>query len=120
MGDRIEPLVDRARHLGLTAGQGLSHGVDAHRRLALRAQHFAQALLELVGAHRLRHRQLGTAASRSGDHDGDDKQQGKREHAEADQRVVDADRPVADHEKNLVHATLCSRFAPLRERRGNI
>ena len=29
MGDRIEPFVDGARHLGLAASQGLPHGVDA-------------------------------------------------------------------------------------------
>ena len=121
MGHRIQPLVDGAGHLGLTARQGLSHRVDAPGRFALRAQHLAQALFELVGADRLRHRKLGAASPRSGDHDGDDNQQYKYKHAEAGQRVVDADRPVADHEKNLVHATLCSRFAaPARTKREHL
>ena len=117
---RIQPLVDRARHLGLAAGQRLRHGVDAAGGLALRAQHFAQALFQLVGADRLRHRQLRAAAAGSGDHDGDDQQQQQRQRAKADQRLADADRQVADHEKNFVHAALVADSLALRERRGNI
>src|SRR5436190_70228 len=59
--------------------------------------------------------------TRSGDHDGDDNQQSKHEHAEAGQRVIDADRPVTDHEKNLVHAILCNRFGrPARTKREHL
>ena len=86
VGHRIEPLVDRARHLGLPAGQRLRHGVDAAGGFALRAQHLAQALFQLVGADRLRHRQLGAAAAGARDHDGDGQQQQQRERAKADQR----------------------------------
>ena len=50
MGDRVEPLVDRARHLGLSAGQRLRHRLHAAIGLALRPQHLAEALFQLVGA----------------------------------------------------------------------
>jgi hypothetical protein len=40
------------------------------------------------------------------DNDGDDQQQDQRERAEPDQCVTSANRPVADHEKDLVHAAL--------------
>ena len=106
VGHRIQPLVDRARHLGLAAGQRLPHRIDAAGGLVLRLQHLAEALFQLVGADRLRHRQFGAAAAGARDHDGDDQQQDKRERAEADQRVNGADRPVADHKNNLVHGLL--------------
>ena len=120
VGHRIQPLVDRARHLGLAAHQRLRHGVDPAGGLALRPQHLAQALLQLVGADRLRHRQFRAAAAGAGDDDGDRQQQHQRERAEADQRLADVDRQVADDEKNFVHARLVARFAGFRERRGNI
>ena len=120
VGHRIQPLVDRARHLGLAAGQRLAHGVDPAGGLGLGAQHLAQALLQFVGADRLRHRQFRAAPARARDHDGDGQQQQQRERAKADQRVDGADRPVADHEKDLVHAALVADSRQLRERRANI
>jgi len=72
MGHRIKPLADRPRHFGLAARQGLPHRVDAAGGLALRAQHFAQAFFEFVGANGLRHRQFRTASAGARDHDGDD------------------------------------------------
>ena len=106
MGHRIQPLVDRARHLGLAAGQRLAHRVDAAGGLALRAQHFAQAFLEFVGAHGLRHREFRAAPAGPRDHDGDDQQQQQARAHDADQRDAGADRQVADHQKNFVHAAL--------------
>ena len=120
MGHRIQPLVDGARHLGLAAGERLPHRIDAAGGLALRAEHFAQAFFQLVGADGLRHREFRAAPPGPRDHDRDDQQQDKRQRAKADQRVAGADRQVADHEKNFVHARSCSRFAGERERRGNI
>jgi hypothetical protein len=106
VADRVQPLVDGARHLGLTAGQRLGHRVDPAGGFALRAQHFAQALFQFVGPDRLRHRQFRAAPARSRNHDGDRQQQDKGERAEADQRVNRANRPVADHKNNLIHACL--------------
>ena len=60
---RIQPLIDRSRHLGLAAGQRLGHGVDASGGFALRPQHLAEAFLQLVGADRLGHRQFRAAAA---------------------------------------------------------
>ena len=112
MGHRIEPLADRARHLGLAAGQRLAHRIDAAGGLALGAQHFGKALFELVGALGLRHRQFRAAPARAGDHDRDDQEQDKRQRAESDQRGTGANRQVADHKKNLVHESPCSRIRP--------
>ena len=120
VGHRIQPLVDRARHFGLAAHQRLRHGVDPAGGLALRPQHLAQALLQLVGANRLRHRQFRAAAAGAGDNDGNRQQQHQCERAEARQRLADVDRQVADDEKNFVHSRLVARFAGFRERRGNI
>ena len=82
------------------------HGVDPAGGFALRPQHFAQALLQFVGADRLRHRQFRAAAAGAGDDDGDHQQQHQREGAEADQQFADVDRQVADDEKNFVHAAM--------------
>jgi hypothetical protein len=120
VGHRIKPLGDGAGHFGLPSGESLPHGVDAPGSLALGAQHFAQALLEFVGADRLGHRQRGPAAAGSRNDDRDDKEQDERKHAKADQRCAGADRRGADHEKNLVHAALSIRFGLEHERRGNI
>ena len=86
VGDRIQPLVDGARHLGLAAGQRLSHRIDPAGGLALRAQHLAQALFQFVGADRLRHRQFRAAPPGARDHDGNGQQQHQRQRAETDQR----------------------------------
>ena len=102
----IQPLVDRPRHLGLTAHQRLGHRVDPSGGFALRPQHLAQAFLQLVGADRLRHRQFRAAAAGAGDHNGDRQQQNQSEHAEADQRLANVNRQVADDEKNFVHAAM--------------
>ena len=103
---RIQPLVDRARHLGLAAHQRLRHGVDPSGGLALRPQHFAQALFQFVGADRLRHRQFRAPAARAGDDDGDHQQQHQSERAEPGQRLANVNRQVADDEKNFVHAAM--------------
>ena len=63
MAHRIQPLVDRARHLGLTARQRLTHRTDAAVGLVLGVQHFAQALLKFVGPGLLRYRQFRAAAA---------------------------------------------------------
>ena len=89
---RIQPLVDRARHLGLAADQRLRHRVDPAGGLALRPQHLAEALLQLVGADGLRHRHFRPAAAGAGDDDGDGQQQHQRQRAEADQRLAGVDR----------------------------
>ncbi len=120
MGHRIKPLVDGARHLGLAAGQRLPHRIDAAGGFALGPQHLAQALFQLIGAKGLRHRQFGVAPGRSRDHDRDDQEQQQSQRAETDQRLAGVDRPVADHEKNLIHGSPCNRFGRRRERRGNI
>ena len=104
MGDRIEPLVDRARHLGLAAGQRLRHRVDPAGGLGLRAHHVVEALFQLVGARGLHLRQQRVALARTPHHDGDDQEQQQRERGKADQRVGEVDRPVADQEQSLVHA----------------
>ena len=46
--------------------------------------------------------------------------QQQRQRAEADQRRAGANRQVADHEKNLVHAAVVADSALERERRENI
>ena len=97
-----------------------AHRIDPAGGLALRAQHFAQAFFQFVGADGLRHRQFRAAPAGPRDHDGDHQQQDKRQRAEADQRVAGADRQVADHEKNLVHARVVADSPAHRERRGNI
>ena len=48
-----------------------AHRIDPAGGLALRPQHLAEALLQLVGADRLRHRQFRAAAAGAGDDDGD-------------------------------------------------
>ena len=106
MGDGIEPLVDGARHLGLAAGKYLRHCIGPAGLLALRAQYFAQAFFQFVGADRLRHRQFRAAPARPRDHDGNRQQEDEGKRAKANQRVHRANRPVADQEKNLVHAAL--------------
>ncbi len=58
---RVEPFVDGARHLGLTACQGLRHGIDPAGRFALGAQHVRKPLFQFVGPDGLRHRELGAA-----------------------------------------------------------
>ena len=63
--DRIEPFADRAGHLGLPARQRLPHRIDAPGGLALRAQHLAEALFQLVGADGLRHGQRRAAPAAS-------------------------------------------------------
>ena len=80
---RIQPLVDRPRHLGLAARQRLRHGVDPSGGLALRPQHLAQALFQFVGADRLCHRQFRATAAGAGDDDGNRQQQHQCERAEA-------------------------------------
>ena len=117
---RIQPLIDRTRHLGLAAHQRLRHRVDPPGGLALRPQHLAQALLQLIGANCLRHRLFRAAAAGAGDDDGDHQQQRQSQRAEADQRLANVDRQVADNQKNFVHARLVARFGSFRERRGNI
>ena len=72
-----------------------------------------QPLLQLVGAHGLRHREFRATPARFGDDDHQHQQQDERERADGDQAVGDANRPVADQEKNLVHAALVTQFAPL-------
>ena len=111
VGHRIEPLVDRARHLGLAAGQRLAHRVDAAGGLGLDARDLAEALLEFVGAHgALRQRRSARRAERA--HEGDGQQTSATSSAAtADQRRRRRGRrrsPI--DEKDLVHAP-CSRFA---------
>ena len=106
MRHRIQPFVDRARHLGLAAGQRLTHGIDAAGGFALGAQHFAQAFFQFVGADRLRHRDFRAAAARSGDDDGNRQQQHQRERTNPDQGLTCVNRQVAEGKKNLVHAAL--------------
>ena len=106
VGHRIQPLVDRARHLGLAAGQRLRHGVDPPGGFALRPQHLAQALFQLVGANCLRHCQFRATAPGSGNDDGDHQQQHQGERAEPDQRLANVNWQVADDEKNFVHAAM--------------
>lgn len=69
-------------------------------------QHLAEAFLELVGPDRVRHREFRAAPPGSPDHDGNHHQQDEDEGAEADQRIDDAHRPVAQHENDLVHGAL--------------
>jgi hypothetical protein len=52
------------------------------------------------------HRLFRATPARFGDDDDQHQQQDKRERADADQAVSDADRPVADQEENLVHAAM--------------
>ena len=106
MSDRIEPLVDGARHVGLAPGQRLSHRIDAASGFALGAEHFTQPLFQFVGANGLHHRQFRAAAPGSRDHDGNDQKQQQREHREPGQCRVDPERPIADHEEDVVHAAL--------------
>ena len=47
-----------------------------------------------------------------------DQQQDQRERAEADQGVAGANRQVADHEKNLVHARLVADSAACANEEG--
>src|SRR5450631_2538126 len=49
--------------------------IDAAGGLALRAEHFAQALFEFVGANGLRHRKFRAAPAGPRDDDGNDQQQ---------------------------------------------
>ena len=90
---------DGARHVGLAPGQRLSHCIDAAGGFALGAEHFAQPLFQFVGA-------FGAAAPGSRDDDGDNKQQQQCKRREPGQCRVDPDRPIADHEKDIVHAAL--------------
>ncbi len=83
---------DRAGHFGLPPGQSLSHRVNAAGGFALGAQHFAQALLKLVGSDCLRHRQLRAAAAGARDHDGYGQQEDEGEYAKPDQRLAGVDR----------------------------
>ena len=87
MGHRIEPLVDRARHLGLAAGQGLGHGVGPAGGLALGVEDLAQPLLELVGPDGVCHGKFRAAPPGACDDDGYGHQQDEDERAEADQRI---------------------------------
>ena len=103
MGHRVEPLVDRARHLGLAARERLRHRVDPPRGLGLRAHHVVEAVFQLVGARGLHLRQQRVTLARARHHDGDDEQQQQRERGKADQRIGEVDRPVADQEQNLIH-----------------
>jgi hypothetical protein len=105
---RIQPFVDRARHLGLASGQRLRHRIDPAGGFALRPQHFAQTFFQLVGADRLRHRQFRAAAAGAGNDDGDHQQQHQRERAESGQRLADVNRQLADREENFVHGSTCS------------
>ena len=73
---------------------------------ALGAQHLAEPLFQLVGADGLGHRQFRAAPAGARDTMAIASSRTRRERAEGDQGVADADRPVADHEKNLVHAAL--------------
>jgi hypothetical protein len=60
----------------------------------------------------------GAAAAGAGDHNGDDQQQGERQHAEADQRLPGMDGHVADDEKDFVHgALLTDSVTPANEER---
>ncbi len=106
MGHRIQPFVDGARHLGLAAGERLTHRIDAAGGLVLGLEHFAQALFQFVGANGLRHRELGATPPRPRDHDGNDQKQQQRDGTEADQRDTGSNRQVADHKKDLVHPVL--------------
>ncbi|MFK4489895.1 hypothetical protein ABIA45_004973 [Bradyrhizobium sp. USDA 336] len=106
MRHRIKPLVDRPRHLGLASRERLGHGVNPPRGLALGAQHLGEALLELVGPDRVRHGEFRATPPRARDHDRNHNQQDEDERTEADQRIDDAHRPVAQHDNDLVHAAL--------------
>jgi hypothetical protein len=83
-------------------------------------QHLADALLELVGADGIRHREFRPAPPRACNDHGDHNQQDEDQDAEADQRVDRAHRPVASHENDLVHACPSSRFGCWHERIANI
>ena len=103
MGHGIEPVGDGSRHLGLPAGQRLAHRIDAAGGLALRPQHFAQALLELIGAHLLRQGQFRATPAGPGERDGNDHEQQQGRRADPDQRRASTHRQVADGHQNIVH-----------------
>ena len=120
MGHRIQPLVEPPGHLGLAAGQRLGHGIGAAGGLALGVEDLAKALLELVGADGIGHRQFRAAPPGLGDHDGNQHEEDEDQRTEADQRIDCAHRPVTQHENDLVHASPSTRFGWPHERIANI
>ena len=83
MRHRIQPLIDRAGHVGLLAGERLPHLVDAAGGFRLRALHGAKTLLQLVGADRLRRRKVSATASRARQHHGNAQKQNEGQRAES-------------------------------------
>ena len=120
VGHRIQPFVDGARHFRLTSHQRLTHFRDTAGGFVLHAQDFGEPFLQFVGAYRLRHGGLRTLAARAGDDDGDSQQQQQRQRAECDQGGAHANRHIAGHEKDLVHAAFVARFVAKCERIGNV
>ena len=120
VGHRIEPLVDRARHVGLAPGQRLSHRIDAAGGFALGAEHFAQSLFQFVGANGLHHREFCAAAPGPRDRHGNDQQQQQRERRESDQRRARPGSARSPIMKRISFMPPCSQFGRRYERRGNI